>query len=575
MAANGWWMVGTARESDAATRITQIRAIGTVLSRSAEVMLSSGDLSALRRIVADTSRTFHLDQCRIILGPDQVLADANPSKINQRVLPEHWNFGPLDAEAGTPADGTASMRYPVFVSGRGMAMLEIRDSTASSAWVLWKAQAGLGLIGAAALGMLLLAYRRNRSRLVAMEAIQNALLSFAEGEATVAALAVDPRYGVLAGVWNKLLTELDEFRRQASLNRVGLARPDRRTGANSLESACDTMSQGLILVNDRMLVGFANGAANVFLNLKGQELTGKPIWDLIADENIRSAVRGIAVDKSRKPVTLELERQGDSNGILRFSVRPIRKGDTHAATIIIEDIAQQRASERARNSFITQVTHELRTPLTNIRLYVESAIEEGGDDPVARATCLNIINRESSRLERIVGDMLSVAEIEAGSCSIHRDDVHLDVLFKELSIDYQAQAEDKRIKLELILPPKLPVLHADRDKLALAIHNLVGNALKYTPEGGTVTVAADVRDGAVNIDVTDTGIGISPDELNTIFDKFTRSKDPRVGKIIGTGLGLTFAREVMRLHGGDVQVQSELNRGSTFTATIPINAEAA
>ena len=88
-------------------------------------------------------------------------------------------------------------------------------------------------------------------------------------------------------------------------------------------------------------------------------------------------------------------------------------------------------------------------------------------------------------------------------------------------------------------------------------------------------MAADVRDGAVNIDVTDTGIGISPDELNTIFDKFTRSKDPRVGKIIGTGLGLTFAREVMRLHGGDVQVQSELNRGSTFTATIPINAEAA
>jgi signal transduction histidine kinase len=129
--------------------------------------------------------------------------------------------------------------------------------------------------------------------------------------------------------------------------------------------------------------------------------------------------------------------------------------------------------------------------------------------------------------------------------------------------------------LKFIHPPKLPKLQGDRDKINLALHNLLGNALKYTPAEGQVTVSIDVRNGQLVIDVIDTGIGIKPEEAEKIFDKFYRSEDPRVEKITGTGLGLTLAREVVRLHGGDVTLQSELNRGSTFTATFPIPAEAA
>jgi len=221
------------------------------------------------------------------------------------------------------------------------------------------------------------------------------------------------------------------------------------------------------------------------------------------------------------------------------------------------------------------VTHELRTPLTNIRLYAETAIEQRDSDPAMFSTCLNVINQESRRLERIVGEMLSVAEMEAGSTTIRKDDVHVDVLFNELRNDYKAQADEKKIQIEFVLPPKLPVIQADRDKLAIALHNLLGNALKYTSEGGKVTISADCRDGKITFDVADSGIGIAPDELDSIFDKFTRSKDPRVTRIVGTGLGLTLAREVMRLHGGDITVQSELNRGSTFTASLPVNLEAA
>ncbi len=153
-------------------------------------------------------------------------------------------------------------------------------------------------------------------------------------------------------------------------------------------------------------------------------------------------------------MTMELERADDiAGGILRICVRPVRRGDADAAMIIIEDITQQRMAERARNSFVTQVTHELRTPLTNIRLYTEAAIDDGDADPAVRANCLNVINKESRRLERIVSEMLSVAEIEAGSCTIRKDDVYFATLVEELRADYVAQAQEKNITLEFDLSP--------------------------------------------------------------------------------------------------------------------------
>jgi signal transduction histidine kinase len=260
--------------------------------------------------------------------------------------------------------------------------------------------------------------------------------------------------------------------------------------------------------------------------------------------------------------------------VLRFSVRPVRKEDTASAMLVIEDITQQRIAEQARNSFIAQVTHELRTPLTNIRLYVETAIDDGEENPAVRSNCLNVINLESRRLERIVSEMLSVAEIEAGSFKVRRDDVYMDVMLDELKTDYAAQAEEKKISLTFNRPPKLPKLQGDRDKIALALHNLIGNALKYTPSGGKVTVTSDVHDKQLVIELADTGIGIKPEEAEKIFDKFYRSTDPRVGKITGTGLGLTLAREVIRMHGGDVTLQSEIDKGSTFTATLPVPPDA-
>jgi signal transduction histidine kinase len=266
---------------------------------------------------------------------------------------------------------------------------------------------------------------------------------------------------------------------------------------------------------------------------------------------------------------------GGGGSVLRVTVRPLRKEDSAVALVVIEDVTQQRVADEARNSFVAQATHELRTPLTNMRLYLEMLLEDGGaEDAKKRADALNVISQEARRLERIVGDMLSVSEIEAGSMKLNRDDVRINTVFQEIEADFREQAAAKEIKLRFDLPPKMPVLMGDRDKIVMALHNLVGNAIKYTPAGGEVTVRVSEEKGNLTVDVTDNGIGIREDEREKIFEKFYRAKDRRITNITGTGLGLAIAREVVRMHGGDVTVRSQLDKGSTFTMTLPLRTAA-
>jgi PAS domain S-box-containing protein len=443
-------------------------------------------------------------------------------------------------------------------------------------WSYWKGQSAVAAVGAAMLVALLLVYRKLRSRAMAMGAIAEALLAAARGEVTREALMVSNEFGEEARAWNDLLDQKEQLKRQAIADQVNGALGTRRESKGDLEAAFDCMSQGLLLIDDKLRAKYANGAAAIFLNVKREEIINTDISTFLQDKQVVDEIRSIAINGGRKRSTLEVKRETASGpGVLRFSIRPVRREDPAAAMIIIDDITQQRVAEEARNSFIAQATHELRTPLTNIRLYVESAIEDGENDVALRAKALNVINQETRRLERIVSEMLSVSEIEAGAFRLNEGDLYLDQLFDEIKPDYLLQAQEKQIELKFNLPPKLPVMKGDRDKIMVAMHNLIGNAIKYTPREGKVTVNVDIRDGKLVVDVVDTGIGISEADREKIFEKFYRAQDPRVSKITGTGLGLTLAQEVVRLHGGSITVESQIDHGSTFTLTLPTRAEAA
>lgn len=508
-------------------------------------------------------------------------------------LPGNGDATPTTPDAAPDLQRTARSESLVASGGLTLAAALFLVVAGSAYWSAGSAAAvdearftlltSVGGIGASAMLALLLLYRSLRRRLRGLMAVRDALLAMAPPGATAptgTAIPVSPTLGPEAAAWNILVSERESIRRDALAEKAREALGRRRQARGDLDAACDAMSQGLVLFDDQGQIKYANGAAASFLRTDREKLLNVDVGAAIKVDSVVAAVRQVVAGTSRRRSVIDVDQKSDAqsadpnSGVLRFSVRPVRREDAASAMIVIEDITQQKAAEEARHAFVAQATHELRTPLTNIRLYVETAIEDGEADPSIRVQALNVINSESRRLERIVGEMLSVAEIEAGAFKLKTDDVRLDQLFDGLKADYQQQANEKKIALVFVLPPKLPVLQADREKVAVALHNLVGNALKYTPGGGSVTVRIECDDKQLAVAVADTGIGISPDDCQKIFERFYRANDNRVDKITGTGLGLTIAREVARLHGGDITVESQLNKGSTFTLALPLKPAA-
>jgi signal transduction histidine kinase len=555
--------------------VQNVKAIGGVLARTTEALLAANEISMLRRAVAEAGLEHHLRSCRVVLPDGGVLADADPKSINVVKLPESWeNSDGAYTEKNTGQ--TVIFNFPLDVPGKGGACLEIAASIKDQLSSAVEPQTAQMAIACLALAVMLLVHHHLRFRFKAIGAIHEALLEIKDGKQDASALELDPQLGFEAVAWNKLLGQNRGQQVRAAIEQVKESIHGKSEENGELAAACDALPHGLVVVGEDMYVNYANGAAASLLQVNIDELTKRQATEFIKDHKVISAIRDASEGPTYKRTIIEVEQNGDvTSSVLRFIVRPVRREDLGVAVVIIEDITQQRIAETARNTFLAKAAHELRAPLTNIRLYAESALEESEHNSPTTVKYLNVMNEESQRLSRTVSDILSMAEVEAGSFTLDRNDVHLDVLLQQLKADYEGRANEKKIKLDFDLPPKFPILYADRDKILLALHNLLSNALKYTVEKGRVTLKVTVDKAQISIAVTDTGIGIAPKDAEKIFDKFYRAKDERVTNIAGSGLGLAIARQVIRLHGGDITVESELDKGSTFTLTLPITEEVA
>ena len=574
MVAMGYWMARVQRTSLQSVRVREIESLGDLLTQVTERLLVLDELTTVRRLLIDVGRTCELQRCRIVLADGSVLADADPANITVTDAPLTWGVAGVAAPGDDP--DLLSRSFPLVVARRGTARLELTAGLNYPKRAYWETQAGVAVIASIALIALLLIYRRMRRRVIALGIIREALLDVANGERSPEALSMRGNLAPEARAWNVLVAQNQKLRKELVSTRAGEMLSARPSADRQLQEMCDAMRQGIILVDKEMKANYANGAAAVYLSSTAKKIVGADIGQFVPKEAldlIKKAVGGTG----RSWTSVEVDqRDKNPGGVLRFKVRPLRREDVSAAMIGIDDVTQQRVADEARNAFITQVTHELRAPLTNIRLYTEQAIEDGDQDPQMRQRCLNVISQEARRLEGIVTDMLSVAEIEAGTMNLRKDDVRLEMLIEDLKADYSGLAGEKNITLEFKLPPKLPVIHADRDKIGLALHNLVNNALKYTPDGGRVEVKVDLKDGNMIIEVVDSGIGIAEADIGQVFDRFYRANDPKVSAVTGSGLGLALAREVVRLHGGDIRVESEVGKGSTFSMVLPaLRAKAA
>lgn len=239
------------------------------------------------------------------------------------------------------------------------------------------------------------------------------------------------------------------------------------------------------------------------------------------------------------------------------------------AVLVLRDIADQRALRKRNAEFVSSVSHEMKTPLAGIKAYVELLAEGDAEDEETREEFLDVINSQTDRLQRLVDNMLNLARIEAGVIHVNKEPRSLNELLDEASHVVRPAAEAKQITLVTELSPLYLGVLADRDLMLQAAINLLSNAVKYTREGGRVTLRSRVNADQVVFEVEDSGVGLSEEDCEKVFEKFYRVKKDK-DMAPGTGLGLPLAKHIVEdVHGGQLTLTSQLGTGSTFRVSLP------
>lgn len=341
---------------------------------------------------------------------------------------------------------------------------------------------------------------------------------------------------------------------------------------SQFEAILQHLAEGVAVTDAEGRIRFANAAVAALLDEQHdpEALLGAPLVDQLARDAADDAQDQLAQWLAGGgPSLAPLQAPFRSDRVYRVERAPLPTDDG-GCVWTLRDVTQQRLAEQSRDQFIDTATHELRTPLANIKAYAEMLATADEIDVEQQKEFCNIINAEVTRLARFVDDLLSISSMEVGTLTVDLHTVDLQRLFDEVADKMRPLLEQKQLAFSVVLPPKLQEAKLDKDKIAAVLVNLLGNAAKYTPSGGRVTLRVSIEERTLRIAVEDTGLGVEAEELPRLFEKFFRSKDPRVQAETGTGLGLSLAREVVRAHGGDICAESVMNEGSTFTVWLPL-----
>jgi signal transduction histidine kinase len=327
-------------------------------------------------------------------------------------------------------------------------------------------------------------------------------------------------------------------------------------------------------------------------------LSGRPIGVIGLDQDYRAvavstgdaptrlaiilAVALLALYMSLFPIMSRVTRQlqarskrlhelAEERGRLFEGERAARAEAEAVQRLLAEQNERLRELDRLKDEFVSLVSHELRTPLTSIRGYVELLLEEGGELDGDQRRFLEIVNRNSERLLALVADLLFLAQIDAGKPAIELSSVDLNRIAEECVETASPVADSKGIDLQL-KARRVPKIQGDPARLAQVLDNLVSNALKFTPSGGSVEVRVSPEDGVAVLEVADTGLGVPEDEQGRLFERFFRSSSAMEGAIPGTGLGLTITKAIVERHGGTIEVESAPNAGTTVRVRLPLTS---
>ncbi|MEQ8791292.1 MAG: ATP-binding protein [Pirellulaceae bacterium] len=394
----------------------------------------------------------------------------------------------------------------------------------------------------------------------------------------------DLQMGIVAGAgptangWNRLAAVAAQAENNQGLHdRLGEALARYRCRSNDL--ILDSFPDGVAVTDLQGQITYANPTlASLLLDAEDEDPSqdGATMYECLSQQAAHSDLAPLMEPESQdRSVVIEITRFDlDVDRVLRVARHPLRPaaGEPAAGSHVwsVRDVTQQKLAEKMHTEFVNSATHELRTPMANIKAYAETLAQADELEVEEQKEFCNTINSEVSRLSRLIDDMLSIESMEVGSLALSRQETDVERLLREKVEMARPLMDKKSLSFQVRLPEKLPKMLLDKDKVALAIDNLLGNAAKYTPHGGEVALRVDIDEDTLQIHVQDSGVGISEEELPKVFEKFFRSSDERIREETGTGLGLAMVWEIVHLHGGDIKVQSTLNEGSTFSISLPM-----
>ncbi len=354
----------------------------------------------------------------------------------------------------------------------------------------------------------------------------------------------------------------------ASLNH--LSRELRRTigdltvERNRLKQSIDGLSEGFVSVNSLGRVTHHNPAVSQMFAREYVPGDVQPV-ELIPEKGVWDDFEA-AIQENR----IILRDINVGGQLIHCTISPLagENGEVAGAVGLFSDITESERLERTRRDYVANVSHELRTPLTAMRALIEPLRDGMVRSEEARARYYDIILRETMRLSRLINDLMELSRLQSGKLSVDASNLFLGQLIQDLDEKYSAAAEEHGQTFRLLFDPNLlPQVCTNADRVEQVLVILLDNAMKYTPEGGTISLDAAWNEERVVLKVRDTGIGISESDLPYVFDRFYKADKSRTGSS-GSGLGLSIAREMLRWMGEDIMVASESGKGSEFSFTV-------
>lgn len=367
--------------------------------------------------------------------------------------------------------------------------------------------------------------------------------------------------GLLANTLNQMTDQLETKIREVSEDRAQLL------------AMLTAMVEGVMVLDYRGTILQVNPALDRMFGLVGTDARGRRYSDVIRHDQLGELVSTVLSTRTEHGVEITTLQPSGRRLRVEASVAGGQRENEACAVLVFHDITAVRRLENIRKDFVANVSHELRTPLTSIKGYVEALLDGGKDDSETTARFLDIILKQSDRLNLILEDLLQLSQIESGQVLFKQDPVQLRSVIDRTVSGIKPLADKKHHRLSVWMPDDLPHITGDEDRLVQVLTNLLDNAVKYTSEAGAITVAAhplnEQGQETVEVTVTDTGMGIPEADRPRIFERFYRVDKARSRELGGTGLGLSIVKHIVEGHGGAVWVEGNEPHGSRFVVRLP------